>query len=699
MFDLLWLKRKSIAVRLSLLFLIGALFIGGTLFFRFSNDHEQIQLGSLEDKAQIMCLTAAGPLERSFNNFHRMGRDLALLVQTLKPDLPSLRRVVGEFFRGSRNLSAISIIFFPLGETGPQRTSLKWTKGFGGASGPPPEPVAITPGDRYRNPQEWENPCWKEFPGEGQRGTKFRFTFHAPIFAQVDTGKRVIGVIAMDFALEGLREHIRKISFAKEGFLFLISPLGHYLYNPNTEAITDETIFENARKIANSHLQTVAKDMTEGGRGFTLVENFQDSEDYYLSYLPLSSGCSLGVVFPAKKFMAQVRGETRMLATMGGIAILLFLLLVFLLARSITRPLDMLTNAADAFARGKLGDACLLSEHAAKEGLAITDADALGSGENLQNHLEEKARGEGVIPDNEILRLFCAFTIMGNNLKGFLARVIETEKTVSDFLQKLAGATNSLEEAVAEQMESTLKVNLHSKNIKATADDLASSMEELSLMAGDAAEMAALGVEHVERMNKTMQAILSANQGISEKFRVIRVKSDNVSQVITTITKVANRINLLSLNAAMEAEKAGEHGKGFSVVASEIRKLADQTAVAVIDIEEIIGAVQKSISDGEKTVNSFAVDLDSSSVVIEKAGRNLSCLIDYTRNLGPQFEEANRRMKAQSQCGGEISEQMDLLSTQAKIQDMAIRENRDLIQNLKESANRLHTEVSRFSVE
>jgi methyl-accepting chemotaxis protein WspA len=72
---------------------------------------------------------------------------------------------------------------------------------------------------------------------------------------------------------------------------------------------------------------------------------------------------------------------------------------------------------------------------------------------------------------------------------------------------------------------------------------------------------------------------------ISSELAVIREKADNITQVVTTITKVADQTNLLTINAAIEAEKAGEHGRGFRVVAREARRLADQTAVATLDIE------------------------------------------------------------------------------------------------------------------
>ena len=85
---------------------------------------------------------------------------------------------------------------------------------------------------------------------------------------------------------------------------------------------------------------------------------------------------------------------------------------------------------------------------------------------------------------------------------------------------------------------------------------------------------------------------------MNAKLEVLNEKASNINQVVTTITKVADQTNLLSLNAAIEAEKAGEHGRGFAVVATEIRRLADQTAIASYDIEQLVKEMQSAVSAG-----------------------------------------------------------------------------------------------------
>src|SRR5579863_4568239 len=106
-------------------------------------------------------------------------------------------------------------------------------------------------------------------------------------------------------------------------------------------------------------------------------------------------------------------------------------------------------------------------------------------------------------------------------------------------------------------------------------------------------------------MENTMRQIMDASGSVSAKLAVLNEKTSNINSV-TTITKVADQTNLLSLNAAIEAEKAGEYGLGFAVVAMEIRRLADQTAVATYDIEKMVKEMHSAVAAGVMGMDKFS---------------------------------------------------------------------------------------------
>ena len=123
-------------------------------------------------------------------------------------------------------------------------------------------------------------------------------------------------------------------------------------------------------------------------------------------------------------------------------------------------------------------------------------------------------------------------------------------------------------------------------------------MNEVSEVADQSATLAGSGQVGLTRMDSTMHQCHRCAGSINTKLAVLNEEGGDINEVVTTITKVADQTNLLSLNAAIEAEKAGEYGRGFLVVAREIRRLADQTAVATFDIEHMVKEMQSAVSAG-----------------------------------------------------------------------------------------------------
>ena len=104
--------------------------------------------------------------------------------------------------------------------------------------------------------------------------------------------------------------------------------------------------------------------------------------------------------------------------------------------------------------------------------------------------------------------------------------------------------------------------------------------------------------------------------------------------MVTTINKVADQTNLLSLNAAIEAAKAGEFGQGFAVVAREIRRLADQTAIATLDIEQMVKEMQSSVSSGVMGMEKFAQEVQSAVREVNEISGQIAHIIEQVQGLG-----------------------------------------------------------------
>lgn len=137
---------------------------------------------------------------------------------------------------------------------------------------------------------------------------------------------------------------------------------------------------------------------------------------------------------------------------------------------------------------------------------------------------------------------------------------------------------------------------------------------------------------------------------------------------------------------------------GFSVVADEIRRLADQTSVAVLDIEEMINRMEKSVSIGATEMENFSQDVGNAVHKINEMGRQLDGIMESVRTLTPRFESVNQGMETQSLSAGQISETMAQLNTLTQNTLESIREFKLTAQYLNTAASDLQNEVSRFKV-
>lgn len=155
---------------------------------------------------------------------------------------------------------------------------------------------------------------------------------------------------------------------------------------------------------------------------------------------------------------------------------------------------------------------------------------------------------------------------------------------------------------------------------------------------------------------------------------------------------------MLSLNAAIEAEKAGEYGRGFVVVATEIRRLADQTAVATHDIEQIVREIQSAVSAGVMGMDKFSEEVRRGMADMQEIGEQLSQIIQQVQTLAPRVQMVNEGMQAQAVGAEQINQALQQLGDAAQQTVESLRQSAQAIDDLTVVANDLRSGVSRFKV-
>lgn len=287
---------------------------------------------------------------------------------------------------------------------------------------------------------------------------------------------------------------------------------------------------------------------------------------------------------------------------------------------------------------------------------------------------------------------------MIDSLSTLVAQVQRSGIQVASSTTEIAATSKQQEATAGEQAATTNEIVATATQISATSRELENTMQEVASIADKTTSSAGLGQAGLSRMQTTMQHIVEASGSIAVKLEILSEKAGNIGTVVTTINKVADQTNLLSLNAAIEAEKAGEYGFGFAVVAREIRRLADQTAVATLDIEQTVKEMQSAVSAGVMSMEKFSDQVRRSVDDVNQVGQQLAQIIDRVQELTPRFESVHQSMHLQAQGAQHIHQAMTMLNDSAQHTAESIRQSNAAIERLNDAAHNLQNGVTKFKV-
>jgi methyl-accepting chemotaxis protein WspA len=354
--------------------------------------------------------------------------------------------------------------------------------------------------------------------------------------------------------------------------------------------------------------------------------------------------------------------EEAALETVGVGLILAFICGYFLL-QAISRPLGQLVAVMDAMRTGDLSGR-----------LSVDRGDEFGI-------------------------VAAGFNRMSGDLAALVGQVQASGLQVNASVTEIAATAREQQATATEIATTTTEIGATSREIAATSKKLVGTMNDVASVAESSAVLAGQGQTGLTHMEETMRRVIDAAGSINAKLAVLSDKAGNISQVVTTITKVADQTNLLSLNAAIEAEKAGEYGRGFAVVATEIRRLADQTAVATYDIDQMVKDIQSAVAAGVMGMDKFSEEVRRGMQEVQQVGAQLSQVIQQVQALAPRVESVNDGMQAQASGAEQITQALTQLSEAAQQTVDSLRQSGQAIEELNRVAIGLTGGVSRFTLQ
>ncbi|MCX2891506.1 MULTISPECIES: methyl-accepting chemotaxis protein [Pseudomonas] len=290
------------------------------------------------------------------------------------------------------------------------------------------------------------------------------------------------------------------------------------------------------------------------------------------------------------------------------------------------------------------------------------------------------------------------FNEMAEALANLVSQAQRSSVQVTTSVTEIAATSKQQQATATETAATTTEIGATSREIAATSRDLVRTMTEVTSAADQASSLAGSGQQGLARMEETMHQVMGAADLVNAKLGILNEKASNITQMVVTIVKVADQTNLLSLNAAIEAEKAGEYGRGFAVVATEVRRLADQTAVATYDIEQMVREIQSAVSAGVMGMDKFSEEVRRGMFEVQQVGEQLSQIIHQVQALAPRVLMVNEGMQAQATGAEQINQALAQLSDASTQTVESLRQASFAIDELSQVAAGLRGGVSRFKV-
>ena len=343
-------------------------------------------------------------------------------------------------------------------------------------------------------------------------------------------------------------------------------------------------------------------------------------------------------------------------------AIFLSVLFAFFIVRSITGPIVPLVAMAQKIADGDL---------------------------NVQ--IDHTSR-------DEIGQLSDSFRVMTHSLRSMISRVAGTSIQIAAASSQLHTTVEQIATGAEEVAAQAATVATAGEEMSATSGDIAQSCQMAAEGAQRAAQTASSGAGVVERTVAVMGQIAEKVMESARTVESLGDRSDQIGAIIGTIEDIADQTNLLALNAAIEAARAGEQGRGFAVVADEVRALAERTTRATKEIGEMIKAIQKETRGAVTAMEQGVQQVESGTVEAAKSGQALQEILEQVNDVAMQVHQIATAAEQQTATTSEISSNMLQITHVVQQTAHGAHESATATAQLSGNAEELQQLVQKFQI-
>ncbi len=502
---------------------------------------------------------------------------------------------------------------------------------------------------------------------------------------------RPLGVVCVDMPITNISNIVSRIRPYETGYAWLMMQDGDFIYHPSEERI-GKNMFDVDESVNKTNLRRALQD---GESFFEIRVAAANGQRSMIQYVPIEFKDSgqrwyLAVSAPLDKILADAHTLTRDLLVMGGVALLLVMLAIYFVARSISKPIGVLADAAREVAGGKMDvrlDESMFGGELLELNTALSDmltglVENISKSEQMAEQAKEQTeKAQLALKEADEARAQAenakreGMLQAADHLAGIVSQVASASQELTAQIDESSRGSETQRERTSESATAMEQMNASVMEVARSAAEAADSADNAR---GEAEKGGTIVNDVVTHINRVQAMTVEMEKGLG----TLGEQADGIGKIMNVITDIADQTNLLALNAAIEAARAGEAGRGFAVVADEVRKLAEKTMDATKEVGDFISAIQSGTRENIDGMTKAAAEVSASTESANKAGDALMGIVEIVEETAGQVRSIATASEEQSAASEQINRGIEEVNLIANDNAQAMRESTTAVEEL-----------------